>query len=178
MSDIPDNQNPEFVGDAKKFRYLAIHGYERRQVDRAGKTRGGLTSEWIKDYCRKDSDSDYAMLTVIQRYTLDGLRRLAGLHGKWPSNDPMWVVRALSVVPKERHCVSRAVRELVVRGLVSLSNEPLGSLEVREVREERDEMRGSAARAAKTEDENTGSKPKPERVYPAFGTKEMEEFLK
>jgi len=136
---IEDKNNPEFVGDQSKFKYLAIHGYERWQVDKAGKSRGGLSSEWIKDYCRKDSDPDYAMLTTIQRYALDGLRRLTGLHGRWPSNDPMWVVRGLCVTPKERHSVSRAVRELVVCGLVTLSNERLGSLEGREKKEEKEE---------------------------------------
>jgi hypothetical protein len=135
-SPIWDKNNPEFVGDQSKFKYLAIHGYERWQVDKEGKSRSGKSSEWIKDYCRKDSDPDFSQLTMLQRATLDGLRRLAGLHGQWPHNDVMWVSRALCALPKERAHVSQAVRTLVSRGLVDLSNERLGSLEVVDKRRE------------------------------------------
>jgi len=127
---IEHANNSEFLGDRDKFKYLAIHGYERWQVDKEGKSRSGKSSEWIKDYTRKDSDPDYAMLNPTQRYTLDGLRRLTGLHGRWPSNDPMWIVRGLCVAPKDRKYVSRALDVLLIRGLVTLSNEPLRSLEV------------------------------------------------
>ena len=124
--------NPEFVGDETKFKYLAIHGYERWQVDKGGKLRDGKTSEWVKDYCRKDSDPDYSRLTFYQRYVLDGLRRLTGLHGGWPHNDPTWVSRALCAGPKDRPHVPHALRTLTAHGLLSLSNERLGSLEGRE----------------------------------------------
>src|ERR1700734_822819 len=129
MSDIPDHQNPEFVGDEKKFRYLAIHGYEKFQRDKNGSLGDG-SRLWIKDACRKDGDAEYSSLTVYQRYVLDGMRRLAGLHGKWPNNDPLWVVRGLCVGRKERGPCAKAVRSLVELGLVALTNERLGSLEV------------------------------------------------
>lgn len=124
--------NSEFLGDLSKFKYLAIHGYERWQVDKDGKLRDGQSSEWIKDYCRKDSDADYMNLTIVQRYTLDAMRRLTGLHGKWCPNDLMWVSRATCAAPKERMYVTHAVLVLVLRGLVTLSNVQLGSLEVRD----------------------------------------------
>src|SRR5208282_6289099 len=165
---IEHKNNSEFVGDLTKFKYLAIHGYERWQADKEGKSRSGKSSEWIKDYCRKDSDPDYSQLTFIQRQTLDGMRRLTGLHGRWPSNDPMWVARGLCAVPKERHSVSRAVRELVVRGLVVLSNDKLGSLEgVEEIRSTSNHGTvGGTGQAGKQEDLNShieaGSKAAPE----------------
>jgi len=126
---IEHKNDSEFIGDLSKFKYLAIHGYERWQVDRDGKLRDGMSSEWIKDYCRKDSDPEYMRLTMVQRYVLDGMRRLTGLHGKWCPNDAMWVARALCAAPVERKYVTYAVSVLVLCGLVTLSNERLGSLE-------------------------------------------------
>jgi hypothetical protein len=126
---IEDTNNPEFVGNQSKFKYLAIHGYEKFQRDKNGSLGDG-SRLWIKDACRKDSDHEYSSLTVTQRYVLDGMRRLTGLHGKWPNNDPLWVVRGLCVGRKERGPCAKAVRTLVELGLVTLSNEQLGSLEV------------------------------------------------
>lgn len=131
----PDSHDPEFVGREDVFKYLAVHGYEKFQMDKEGRLADG-TRPWIKDATRKDSDPDYQRLTMLQRETLSGLRRLTGLHGKWPSNNPTVVARGLCTLPKERTSVSRAIRKLVVSGLVALSNVELGSLEVREVREE------------------------------------------
>jgi hypothetical protein len=129
---IEGKNNPEFVGDQSKFKYLAIHGYEKFQRDKNGSLGDG-SRLWIKDACRKDSDHEYSSLTVFQRYVLDGMRRLTGLHGKWPNNDPLWVVRGLCIGRKERGPCAKAVRTLVELGLVTLSNDQLGSLEVVEV---------------------------------------------
>lgn len=148
--------NSEHIGDQTKFKYLAIHGFERWQVDKEGKLRDGKSSQWIKDYCRKDSDPDYMGLTMVQRYVLDGMRRLTGLHGKWLRNDPMVVARALCVSTVERKYVTYAVTVLVLCGLVSLSNEQLGSQAVQEGKEGKDEdisfiMNKAEARAADTD---------------------------
>jgi len=123
--------NSEFVGNQEKFRYLAIHGYEKFQKDKYGKLPDG-SRQWIKDACRKDSDPDYVKLSISERYTLDAMRRLTGLHGKWCPNDPMWVARGTCVGNKERRYVTRAVLMLVRKGVVTLSNEPLRFAEVRE----------------------------------------------
>ena len=150
---IEHKNNSEFIGDRDKFKYLAIHGYERWQVDKDGKLRDGMSSEWIKDYCRKDSDPDYMKLTMVQRYVLDGMRRLTGLHGKWCPNDAMWVARALCAAPVERKYVTYAVTVLVLCGLVTLSNEQLGSLEGREEkRSSSNHSTGRAGRAAEADD--------------------------
>src|SRR5271166_1244987 len=109
---IEDKNNPEFVGKQNKFKYLAIHGYEKFQKDKNGSLGDG-SRLWIKDACRKDSDSDYMKLTISERYTLDGMRRLTGLHGKWCPNDPMWVARGLCVAGDQRKYVVRAVGVLV-----------------------------------------------------------------
>lgn len=146
-----DKNNPEFVGDQSKFKYLAIHGYEKFQRDKNGSLGDG-SRLWIKDASRKDSDHEYSSLTVYQRYVLDGMRRLTGLHGKWPNNDPLWVVRGLCIGRKERGPCAKAVRTLVELGLVSLSNEQLGSLEERKKKEEKDQKKGvkpAEAEAAK-----------------------------
>jgi hypothetical protein len=137
---IEDKNNPEFVGDQSKFKYLAIHGYEKFQKDKYGSLGDG-SRLWIKDACRKDSDAEYSSLTVVQRYVLDGLRRLTGLHGKWPNNDPLWVVRGLCIGRKERGPCAKAVRTLVELGLVTLSNDKLDSLEEREKKEEKDQKK-------------------------------------
>ena len=137
---IEDKNNPEFVGDQSKFKYLAIHGYEKFQRDKNG-SLGDRSRLWIKDASRKDSDADYMKLTISERYTLDGMRRLTGLHGKWCPNDPMWVARGLCVASDQRKYVVRAVGVLVVKGLVALSNEKFGSLEEREKKEEKDQRR-------------------------------------
>jgi hypothetical protein len=137
---IEGKNNPEFVGNQSKFKYLAIHGYEKFQRDKNGSLGDG-SRLWIKDACRKDSDADYMKLTISERYTLDGIRRLTGLHGKWCPNDPMWVARGLCVASDQRKYVVRAVGVLVVKGLVDLSNEKLGSLEEKEEKEEKDQKK-------------------------------------
>jgi len=148
---IEEKNNPEFVGNQSKFKYLAIHGYEKFQRDKNGSLGDG-SRLWIKDACRKDSDAEYSSLIVVQRYVLDGLRRLTGLHGKWPNNDPLWVVRGLCIGRKERGPCAKAVRTLVELGLVSLSNDKLDSLEEREKKEEKDKKKSvkpAEAEAAK-----------------------------
>jgi hypothetical protein len=130
---MDDAHNPEFVGKSEKFKFLAIHGYEKYQADyKTGKLVDG-SRLYIKDATRKDSDADYSGLTMVQRYILDGLRRQTGLHGQWPRNDVMWVSRALCVLPKERAHVPHALRTLTSRGLLTLSNQQLNSQEVLEV---------------------------------------------
>lgn len=190
---IEHANNSEFLGDLSKFKYLAIHGYERWQVDKDGKLRDGKSSEWIKDYCRKDSDPDYMNLTIVQRYTLDAMRRLTGLHGKWCPNDLMWVSRATCAAPKERMYVTHAVLVLVLRGLVSLSNVQLGSREgVDQSREDNSAVQSGTERSDHTdEDLEAKSKAAPKAkpsvpkfegkisvkpVIPATLTPEMEEF--
>ncbi len=119
-----DDQNPENVGRLELFKYISIHGYDRWQTDKAGKSKDGAAL-WIKDYCRKESDPDYIQLTPTERYTLDGMRRLRGLHGKNPPNDALVISRMLAVAGAYRSALSHAVKALVRRGLLSLSNEPL-----------------------------------------------------
>ncbi len=139
---IEDKNNPEFVGNQSKFKYLAIHGYEKFQRDKNGSLGDG-SRLWIKDACRKDSDADYMKLTISERYTLDGMRRLTGLHGKWCPNDPMWVARGLCVASDQRKYVVRAVGVLVGKGLVALSNEKLGFLEEKEEKAEKDQKKSA-----------------------------------
>lgn len=115
--------NPD-VGDQTKFKYIGIHGYDKFQVDAKGERRDG-TSIWIKDACRKDSDADYAMLTCFQRYVLDAMRRLRGLHGKNPPNNISYLCRALSVLAPDRPHMRSAIGLLVARSLLVLTNEPL-----------------------------------------------------
>lgn len=155
---MEDQLNPVFVGNMEKFKMLAIHGYEKFQADKDGKLHDG-SRLWIRDACRKDSDADYSRLTCIQRYTLDGLRRLTGLHGKWCPNDPMWVARALCVNQVERKYVTHAVKVLVRCGLVALSNESLGSLEGREGRERRGASLSSPDWADNVKPESTTTAP-------------------
>ena len=69
MSDEQDKPNPHdpaLVGHEDVFKYIGIHGYDKWQVDKNGLHRDG-SSEWIKDYCRKESDSDYCRLTYPTR---------------------------------------------------------------------------------------------------------------
>lgn len=155
---MDDQHNPEFVGNEEKFKYLAIHGYEKFQADKHGRLADG-SRLWIKDACRKDGDREYSKLTVMQRYTLDGLRRLTGLHGKWPNNDPGWVVRGLCVGRKESGGCAKAVRALVKLGLVSLSNEPLRSLEGVEGREKKERKQAPRPSPEKTEPKTESSAP-------------------
>jgi hypothetical protein len=130
--DKPNPHDPALVGREDVFKYLGIHGYDKWQVDKNGLHRDG-SSEWIKDYCRKESDADYCRLTFYQRYVLDALRRLRGLNGKNPSNNVLSLCRQLSANGPDRPHVRSAISLLLTRKLLLLTNEPLHFQEVVEV---------------------------------------------
>ena len=65
---IDEKNNPEFVGDQEKFKYLAIHGFERWQTDKEGRLRDGKTSEFVKDYCRKDEHQRHGLQLIRLKY--------------------------------------------------------------------------------------------------------------
>jgi hypothetical protein len=158
---MEDQYNPEFVGDQTKFKYLAIHGYEDFQRDKQGQLPDG-SRQWIKDATRKDSDEDYSKLRFFQRYVLDGLRRQTGLHGKWCPNDPTWVARALCADPKDRPHIPHAIRTLVARRLLILSNDKLGSLEAVDKKEKKERKHVPPDRQQKTETETAKPEAKTE----------------
>ncbi|HZQ25281.1 MAG TPA: hypothetical protein VFA89_21010 [Terriglobales bacterium] len=134
---MEENQNPEFVGNEEKFKYLAIHGYEDFQRDKEGKLADG-SRLWIKQATRLDSDPDYQRLTLLQREVLSALRRLTGLHANWPRNNPTVVSRGMCALPTDRPHVTHAIRTLVSRNLVTLSNERLRFLEVVDKRKKKE----------------------------------------
>ena len=128
-SDEPNPHDPELVNHPEVFKYIGIHGYEKFQADKSGRLHDG-SSAWIKDSCRKDQDKDYCRLTCLQRYVLDGCRRLRGGHNQNPSNNATTLVRQLCVLGTDRPHVRHAICTLITRGLLFLTNEPLNSLDL------------------------------------------------
>ena len=102
------------------FKYLGVRNWGKYQ-ERIGKS-GDARRPFIRDAVSKDSDPDYSQLSPTERYTLDGCRRLIGLHGQNLPNDPTWVCRALVVGGSHRGHVGVAVRSLIGRGLLLLTN--------------------------------------------------------
>lgn len=85
--------------------------------------KGDARRPYIKTSTSLDSDPDFSRLTMIQRYVLEACRRLIGLHGQNLPNDPMILVRNMSVRPEERHSATRAIGKLVESGLLLLTND-------------------------------------------------------
>ena len=102
------------------FKYIAVWNWGKFQGHlKSGKTQRPriMTDAFI------DSHPDYADLSPTERYTLEGCRRLIAGFGRNLENNRMWLVRALSVRPKDRHSVSQAVSKLLACGLLLLTNE-------------------------------------------------------
>lgn len=115
------------------FKYLAVKNWERYQP------KDTKNLPWIRDYKDKDWDADFSQLTVMQRYMLDAICRLRGRHGRNLPNDPLWIVRATSVLPRERHNATAAIQQLVNSGFLSITNEqdsPLGEVRIGKERED------------------------------------------
>jgi hypothetical protein len=146
------------VGDEEQFKYLGIHGYDTFQADQKGVLRDG-TSLWIKDACRKESDADYSRLTVFQRYVLDAMRRLRGLHGKNPANNLPYICRALAVLAPDKPHIRAALGLLVVRGLLVLTNEPVHFEGVSTVGNKGTKSSADASPAHQTKDKNSVEHP-------------------
>ena len=115
----------------QEYKYIGIYGYDKCQRDKQGGVREG-TATWIKDYCRKDSDADYSRLSGLQRYILDGLRRLRGLHGKWPVNDPVMLCRQLCLINSDRPHLRRALRVLLQADLLPTFRTKLSMISAKE----------------------------------------------
>lgn len=112
--------NEEFVNDQTKFKYIAVYNWGKYQERIKGMD---VRRPFIRDAVSKDSDPDYMKLSCLQRYVLDGCRRLVALHGHNLPNDPTWVSRALCVAYRERSHVAHAVNRLVTDGLLLLTNQ-------------------------------------------------------
>jgi hypothetical protein len=106
---------------SSEFKYLAVRNWGKYQ-ERIGKN-GSARRPFVKDAASKDSDPDYSKLSCLQRYVLDGCRRLIGLHGQNLQNDGTWIARALCVAYRERSHVAHAVNRLVTDGLLILTNQ-------------------------------------------------------
>jgi hypothetical protein len=107
--------------EKEQFKYLAVRNWAKYQ-GRMKFTKGAKRDKiWMASHL--DTDPDYSQLTCLQRYVLDGLRRLTALHGHNPHNDPTTVCRQLAVLPQERHNVARVIPQLVHRGLLILTND-------------------------------------------------------
>jgi len=119
-------------------KYLEIKNWDKYQAF----LRKGKPAGWIKDYSDKEADHGYSMLSITQRYVLDGCCRLRARLGKNLPNDPVYISRALSVAPEERHCIPRTVAVLIERGFLLLTNQQDDSLEKRreEKRESKEEV--------------------------------------
>jgi hypothetical protein len=102
--------------------FLEIKDWETRQCkDRKGRR----IHLYIKDYCGKEGERDYSRLTCFQRYVFDAVCRLRGRLGRNPENDATWIARALNVTSTERPCVSHALRMLIARGFLAVTNQEL-----------------------------------------------------
>ena len=104
----------------KTSEYLAIKNWEKYQVAKDN-------WPWIKDWVDKDSDPDYSQLTMIQRYLLDGCCRLRQRMGQNLRNDPVYLLRALCVLPVERRYSSCAIAVLMLRGFLIPTNQQHGA---------------------------------------------------
>jgi hypothetical protein len=118
MSKEPNPHDPELVNREDVFQRIAVRNWGAFQKE--FKTKG---RPYVMDACGKDSDPDYAPLTMIQRYVLAGTRRQIGLHGQNVANSSELLGRALAIRGQERHNVLAAMRELTRRGFYLLTNE-------------------------------------------------------
>lgn len=131
------------------FRYLAVKNWDKYQAGTRGK--------WIKDYVDRESDPDYAKLTMFQRALLDGICRLRGRLGKNLPNDSTHIARALLVCATERPRIGNAIDTLIERGFLILTNQQDGSIEERR----KEESRGDVVPIGEP-----AEKPKPEAFTP------------
>lgn len=104
----------------------------------------GVGRPWVKDYVDKEADREYLRLSPLQRYTLDGCRRLRGRFGRNLPNDGTWVARALQVGGQHATNVAQAVTLLTTKGFLLLTNQ---EYELREGEEIRGRKRGEGERA-------------------------------
>lgn len=98
-------------------KFLAIKNWDKFQP------KDTKNSPWIRDYKDKDFDPDYIQLTIIQRHMLDAVCRLRGRYGRCIPNDPLWIVRATAILPRERHNATTAIQQLINSGFLILCNE-------------------------------------------------------
>lgn len=108
---MPDDTKSE-------FKYLAIKNWAKYQ-----KLFRGKPARYIFDYTDQDSDYDFSKLTMFERGVYAGCRRLRGRFGHNLHNDATWVARALNTLPTDRARISNAMRTLIERGLLILSNQ-------------------------------------------------------
>jgi hypothetical protein len=104
-----------------EFKYLAIRNWNKYQagVDRKGRQ----IKAWVKDYTGKDvDDPQYSKMTMSHRYLFDAFCRLRARVGHNLLNDPSWISGALFVIPRERSRVTIAIRSLISRGFLTLTN--------------------------------------------------------
>ncbi len=113
--------------ETPKLPYLAIRNWAKWQstTDKNGKSLEGRRRDYIRDYCDKETDSQYAALSVTARYLFDACRRLKGKTGRNLPNDHMWILRQLDVDPTERGRCTHALQALITRGLLVPTNEQL-----------------------------------------------------
>lgn len=117
-------------------KYLSIDGWEKYQT----KTTGSM--KWIKDYTHKDmDDSDYSSLTALQRYVLDGVRRLRGRLGVNVDNDSTFIARAICLHNTDRAHLVHSLDTLITRKLLIPTNQRDNSLEKKRIEEKRGDKR-------------------------------------
>jgi hypothetical protein len=147
-----------------EFKYLAIKNWHKYQGGRMKDE--GVGRPWVKDYVDKEADREYLGLTPLQRYTLDGCRRLRGRFGRNLPNDGTWIARALQVGGQHATNVAQAVTLLTTKGFLLLTNQEHdlreGEVDGEGDREERESARkhhrkSVAANSATTSPD--GSKP-------------------
>src|SRR5450759_3813421 len=113
------------MANEPEFKYLAIRNWTKFQTmtDKNGKNLDGRPRPYIRDYCDKETDSQYAALSVFGRYFFDACRRLRGKFGRNLPNDHMWILRQLDVSGTERGRATHAIQALVGRGLLIPTNQ-------------------------------------------------------
>jgi len=111
----------------QEFKYLAIRNWSKFQsmTDKNGKNLDGKSRPYIRDYTDKETDSQYAELSVFGRYFFDACRRLRGKWGRNIPNDHMWILRQLDVHHAERGRGVLAIQALIRRGLLIPTSQQL-----------------------------------------------------
>jgi len=113
-------------------KYLAIKNWDKYQSAKKN-------CSWIKDWVDKDFDPEISKLTVFQRGILDMCCRLRGRLAKNLSNDPQWIVGAVSIMPQERRNAMSAIGQLIAKGFLVPTNQQLDSLDKdKEIEKERE----------------------------------------
>ncbi len=102
--------------------FLSIKNWEKFQPKlKNGKNR----RDWIRIDTNRVDDPEYSRLSIFERGALTAIMELVGRTGKWPPNDPIYVARAVCMLPEERHCLSRTIHKLVVSGFLILCNQQM-----------------------------------------------------